>query len=152
MRSFGQSERPSFSYPAGRALDGGTGFRAHRLRYFHLVLYGVVRIAPSTAFPKRGLSMSVALWAARLAEQGIPVFEVRPGIIRTDMIAKVEACLRRKDRWRPASAAPYGRAARYRRLHPRHRCTACWIIPPGRSLNVDGGFHFGRCNRSAVLF
>lgn len=34
---------------------------------------------------KAGLSMAAALWAARLAEHGIGVFEVRPGIIRTDM-------------------------------------------------------------------
>lgn len=39
---------------------------------------------------KSGLSMSVTLFAARLAPEGIGVFEIRPGIIRTDMIAKVE--------------------------------------------------------------
>src|SRR3974377_1007649 len=39
---------------------------------------------------KAGLSMTVALYAARLAAFGIKVFEIRPGIIRTDMIAKVE--------------------------------------------------------------
>jgi len=39
---------------------------------------------------KAGLSMSVALYAQRLAEIGVKVFEIRPGIIRTDMIAKVE--------------------------------------------------------------
>jgi 3-oxoacyl-[acyl-carrier protein] reductase len=36
---------------------------------------------------KAGLAMASRLWAARLAEHGIPVFEVRPGIIRTDMTA-----------------------------------------------------------------
>src|SRR5260370_21702665 len=39
---------------------------------------------------KAALSMTVALYAQRLAEVGIKVFEIRPGIIRTDMIAKVE--------------------------------------------------------------
>ena len=38
---------------------------------------------------KAGLSMASALWAARLAEEGISVFEVRPGVIRTDMTAAV---------------------------------------------------------------
>src|SRR6516165_6884250 len=33
---------------------------------------------------KAGLSMSVALYAERLAAAGIQVFEIRPGIIRTD--------------------------------------------------------------------
>jgi NAD(P)-dependent dehydrogenase (short-subunit alcohol dehydrogenase family) len=40
---------------------------------------------------KAGLAMMSRLWAARLAETGIPVYEVRPGIIRTDMTAGVAA-------------------------------------------------------------
>ena len=40
---------------------------------------------------KAGLSMSVALFAARLASNGIGVFEIRPGIIQTDMTAPVAA-------------------------------------------------------------
>ncbi len=38
---------------------------------------------------KAGLSMASLLWATRLADEGISVFEVRPGIIRTDMTAGV---------------------------------------------------------------
>jgi 3-oxoacyl-[acyl-carrier protein] reductase len=38
---------------------------------------------------KAGLSMAARLFAARLAAHGIPVFEVRPGIIATDMTAGV---------------------------------------------------------------
>ena len=38
---------------------------------------------------KAGVSMITALFADRLAEFGIPVFEVRPGIIHTDMTAAV---------------------------------------------------------------
>jgi 3-oxoacyl-[acyl-carrier protein] reductase len=38
---------------------------------------------------KAGLSMAVRLFAARLAGDGIPVYEVRPGIIATDMTAAV---------------------------------------------------------------
>ena len=40
--------------------------------------------------------MAVALWAARLAEAGIKVFEIRPGVIRTDMIAAVEGVYERR--------------------------------------------------------
>lgn len=36
---------------------------------------------------KAGLSMTTMLWAIRLADHGIDVFEVRPGVIRTDMTA-----------------------------------------------------------------
>jgi NAD(P)-dependent dehydrogenase (short-subunit alcohol dehydrogenase family) len=39
---------------------------------------------------KAGLSMASLLWATRLAGDGISVFEVRPGIIRTDMTAAVK--------------------------------------------------------------
>jgi len=39
---------------------------------------------------KAGLSMVTQLFAARLAEEGIPVYEVRPGIIQTDMTAGVQ--------------------------------------------------------------
>jgi 3-oxoacyl-[acyl-carrier protein] reductase len=38
---------------------------------------------------KAGLAMASQLWAVRLAGAGIPVYEVRPGIIRTDMTAGV---------------------------------------------------------------
>lgn len=34
---------------------------------------------------KAGLSMTTALWAVRLGEFGIPVYEIQPGIVRTDM-------------------------------------------------------------------
>ena len=40
---------------------------------------------------KAGVAMSTQLWAARLAEFGIEVYEVRPGIIATDMTAGVQA-------------------------------------------------------------
>jgi NAD(P)-dependent dehydrogenase (short-subunit alcohol dehydrogenase family) len=39
---------------------------------------------------KAGLSMATQLWAAALGEHGIPVYEVRPGITRTDMTAGVK--------------------------------------------------------------
>jgi len=38
---------------------------------------------------KAGVAMATKLWAARLGEFGISVYEVRPGIVRTDMTAAV---------------------------------------------------------------
>ena len=38
---------------------------------------------------KAGMSMSTKLWAARLGEYDIPVYEIQPGVIRTDMTAGV---------------------------------------------------------------
>ncbi len=39
---------------------------------------------------KAGLAMHSKIWAVRLAEFQIPVFEVRPGIVKTDMTSVVE--------------------------------------------------------------
>ncbi|WP_247234154.1 3-ketoacyl-ACP reductase [Telluribacter sp. SYSU D00476] len=39
---------------------------------------------------KAGLAMTSSLFAVRMAEYGIPVYEVRPGIIATDMTSKVQ--------------------------------------------------------------
>jgi len=38
---------------------------------------------------KAGISMATQLWAARLGEFNIPVYEIRPGIIQTDMTQAV---------------------------------------------------------------
>lgn len=60
-------------------------------------IVNVSSISASVASPSRGeyciskagLSMATKLWAARLGEFGIPVYEVRPGVIKTDMTAPV---------------------------------------------------------------
>jgi len=60
-------------------------------------IVNVTSISATVASPSRGeycvskagLAMASQLWAVRLAEMGIPVYEVRPGIIRTDMTAGV---------------------------------------------------------------
>lgn len=38
---------------------------------------------------KAGVSMATQLWAVRLAEYGIPVYEIRPGVIQSDMTSAV---------------------------------------------------------------
>ena len=38
---------------------------------------------------KAGVSMATKLWAARLGEFNIPVYEIRPGVIKTDMTKPV---------------------------------------------------------------
>lgn len=40
---------------------------------------------------KAGLAMLTKLWASRMGEFEIPVYEIRPGVIRTDMTAAVVA-------------------------------------------------------------
>ena len=67
-------------------------------RDFQGCIVNISSISSTTASPARGeyciskagLSMATKLWAVRLSEYGIPVFEVRPGIIKTDMTAAVK--------------------------------------------------------------
>lgn len=68
-------------------------------RAFHACIVNVSSVSATVASTNRGeycvakagLAMATQLWAARLGEYDIPVYEVRPGIIRTDMTAGVEA-------------------------------------------------------------
>lgn len=39
---------------------------------------------------KAGIAMSTKLWAARLGEFNIPVYEIQPGVIKTDMTSGVQ--------------------------------------------------------------
>ncbi len=40
---------------------------------------------------KAGIAMATKLWAARLAEADIPVYEIRPGVVKSDMTSSVSA-------------------------------------------------------------
>jgi 3-oxoacyl-[acyl-carrier protein] reductase len=89
---------------------------------------------------KAALSMAVKLFAARLAPHNIPVFEIQPGIIRTDMIAAVAADYDRKiaEGLLPQRrmGEPPDVASTVRAIADGHLdyCT-------GQVLHVDGGFH-----------
>jgi NAD(P)-dependent dehydrogenase (short-subunit alcohol dehydrogenase family) len=88
---------------------------------------------------KAALSMTVALYAQRLAETGIKVFEIRPGIIRTDMIAKVEKLYDDKI---AAGLLPQRRMGEGSDVAKAVRAIADGLLDysTGQILNVDGGF------------
>jgi len=89
---------------------------------------------------KAGLSMSVALYAQRLAAAGIQVFEIRPGIIRTDMIAKVEQVYDDKI---AGGLLPQRRMGEGIDVAKAIRAIADGLLDysTGQIINVDGGFH-----------
>jgi NAD(P)-dependent dehydrogenase (short-subunit alcohol dehydrogenase family) len=89
---------------------------------------------------KAGLSMAVALWAARLAAQGIKVFEIRPGVIRTDMIRAVEKVYEEKI---AGGLLPQRRMGEASDIALAVRAIADGLLDysTGQVLNVDGGFH-----------
>ena len=89
---------------------------------------------------KAGLSMSVALYAERLAPVGVKVFEIRPGIIRTDMISKVEKAY---DERIAAGLLPQRRMGEGSDVAKAVRAIAEGLLDysTGQVIDVDGGFH-----------
>jgi 3-oxoacyl-[acyl-carrier protein] reductase len=89
---------------------------------------------------KAALSMSAALYAQRLAAHGIQVFEIRPGIIRTDMIATVEKTYEERI---AAGLVPQRRMGEGADVAKTVRALADGLLDyaTGQIINIDGGFH-----------
>jgi len=92
---------------------------------------------------KAGISMCTKLYADRLAEYNIGVFEISPGIIATDMTSAVKA---KYDKLITEGLTPTKRWGR-----PEDVAKAVGAIAQGRLdfstgqvINVDGGFHLRR--------
>ena len=89
---------------------------------------------------KAGLSMSAALWAARLASNNIGVFEIRPGIIRTDMISAVENIYDQRIADGLLPQRRMGEGSDIARV-VRAIAEGSLDYSTGQVINVDGGFH-----------
>ena len=89
---------------------------------------------------KAGLSMSAAVWAQRLADEGIRVFEIRPGIIRTEMIAAVERTYQERI---ATGIIPQGRMGEPEDVARAVRAIAGGLLDysTGQVIDVAGGFH-----------
>lgn len=92
---------------------------------------------------KAGISMVTKLFADRLAEENISVFEVRPGIIMTDMTAVV------KEKYEKLIAEGVTPIRRFGQPEDVANCVsaACSGLldfGTGTVLNADGGFHIQR--------
>jgi len=92
---------------------------------------------------KAGISMMTKLYADRLAEYNIGVFEIRPGIIATDMTSVVKD---KYDKLIGEGLTPIKRWGQ-----PEDVAKAVGAIAEGRLdfstgqiINVDGGFHLRR--------
>ena len=92
---------------------------------------------------KAGLHMATRLFADRLAEERINVYELRPGIIETDMTAVVHdkyakliegGLLPIRQMGEPADI---GRAV-------LGLCSGLFAYSTGDVINLDGGFHISR--------
>jgi NAD(P)-dependent dehydrogenase (short-subunit alcohol dehydrogenase family) len=92
---------------------------------------------------KAGVSMVTKLFADKLAEYGIPVFEVRPGIIMTDMTATV------KEKYEKLIAEGVTPIKRFGQPEDVANCVMAAAsgyldFATGQVLNADGGFHIRR--------
>jgi NAD(P)-dependent dehydrogenase (short-subunit alcohol dehydrogenase family) len=92
---------------------------------------------------KAGLAMATRLWAARLAGERIPVYEVRPGVIRTDMTAGVAE---KYDRLIAEGLVPQGRWGTPEDVGRVVACLARGQAPysTGAVVVVDGGLTIPR--------
>ena len=87
--------------------------------------------------------MMTQLYAVRLAEYGIPVYEIRPGIISTDMTSKV------KDKYDTLIASgitPIKSWGQPEDIAKAVYALSLDLLPfsTGEVINVDGGFHLRR--------
>lgn len=93
---------------------------------------------------KAGMSMTTTLWADRLAEFGINVYEIRPGIVKTDLTAVV------KDKYDrlilDEGLTPIRRWGEPEDVGKAVAAIAGGALPfsTGEVINVDGGFHLHR--------
>ena len=92
---------------------------------------------------KAGLSMAVQLFAARLAGDGVGVFEIRPGVIRTDMTSGV---IEKYEKLAAEGLLPQNRLGTPEDIALAVRAIADGRLDysTGQVLDVDGGFHLRR--------
>ena len=113
-----------------------------------MCIVNISSISAYTASPSRGeyclskagVSMASKLWAARLAEYGIGVYEIRPGIIATDMTAAV------KDKYDKLIAEGLTPIRRWGRPEDVAAAVAACArgdlrFSTAQVIDVDGGFH-----------
>lgn len=92
---------------------------------------------------KAGMGMMTTLFADRLAGEGINVYEIRPGIIETDMTGAVKE---KYDRLIADGLTPIRRWGQPDDIARAVIALAEGSFPfsTGEIINVDGGFHFRR--------
>ncbi len=119
------------------------GIRGHICNISSLSAYTSSTNRGEYCISKAGVSMITKLFADRLAEYGIPVNEVRPGIIATDMTAKVKG---KYDNLIGGGLLPIARWGKPEDIADAvfALCTGALPYVTGQSLDVDGGFHLRR--------
>lgn len=147
-RAFNVNARGGFFLAQGvarRMLAAGAPHRAARSIVF------ISSANATLASPERGeyaaskaaISMVARVFAVRLAEKGIAVHEIRPGVIRTDMTAPVAAAYETRI---AAGLSPIRRWGEPEDVGRTIALLAAGDLPftTGDAFHVDGGLHVGR--------
>lgn len=92
---------------------------------------------------KAGIAMATKLWAARLGEFGIPVYEIQPGVIRTDMTAGVQEKYDRLFQGGLAIQPRWGEPSDIGKVAAA-MATGSMPYSTGQVVMVDGGMTIGR--------
>lgn len=92
---------------------------------------------------KAGLAMASQLWAVRLADRGVQVIELRPGIMATDMTAGVKE---KYDSLLSSGLVPQRRWGTAEDVGKAVRAVLAGHFPftTGDVIHLDGGFHIRR--------
>lgn len=98
---------------------------------------------PEYCISKAGVAMVTQLFADRLCEAGIPVFEVRPGIIETDMTSVVHAKYEKLIAEGVTPIRRFGKPEDVAQMVVA-ACSGMLDFTSGQVLNADGGFHLRR--------
>lgn len=98
---------------------------------------------PEYCISKAGVAMVTQLFADRLCEAGIPVFEVRPGIIETDMTSVVHAKYEKLIAEDVTPIRRFGKPEDVAQMVVA-ACSGMLDFTSGQVLNADGGFHLRR--------
>lgn len=92
---------------------------------------------------KAGVSMLTTLYADRLAPEGIYVYEVRPGVIATDMTSTVQDKYNQMIQDGMFPIARWGQPEDIASAVSAF-CTDKFLYTTGNYLDIDGGFHIRR--------
>jgi len=126
-----------------KRTDASLGLRAKIVTISSISAYAASTNRGDYCVAKAALSMLTPLYAARLAEYGINVYEIRPGIIATDMTAPVK---QKYDNLIAEGFTPINRWGTPEDVGKAVAAIAQDLLPfsTGEVINVDGGFHIRR--------
>ena len=123
-----------------RLIDAGTIPNGKIINVSSISAYTVSVNRADYCMTKAAMGMMTALFAVRLAEYGIGVYEIRPGITKTDMTAVVKG---KYDQLISEGLVPIARWGLPKDIGKAVAalCKDYFPFSTGEVFNVDGGFH-----------